>query len=351
MPLPAPGPALAWPGDNAPVGVRTAAVAAATIGLAVGAELALRRRRPRTRYGRYADWVHPGGSLGAPTVGLANSRLARALCERLPVPAMASDITDVVYVNYAVPADRLVPLVPPGLRLQRVGSDGGWAVLSFLTYRHGHLGPVRLGPMRRLLPSPVQTNWRIYVRDPCTGLGGVYFVTNAVDHPAYALGARLLCEAMPMHLLRRAAVGPDEFGSDIVLRLDPGIGSGPHAEAVLRPAPIPDDGPWRPAFGGYREMLTHVVPQDRALSVQPWHRRITRQEILLDIAPEDCLPLAGAVYSDTARGLVGDAEPFSFLIRHVAFRFDREEYDRFGQVGVANPPWQRDRLSEQHPQA
>jgi hypothetical protein len=306
---------------------RGVAAAAGVVGLAVTAELLLRRRRPRTEYGRYADWVHPGGPAAVALRALANSRAARAAGELLPVPPMVSDITDVVYVNYVVPAARLAPLVPEGLRLQRIGPDGEQAVFTFLTYRHGHLGPPVLGRLRRLLPSPVQTNWRIHVRDPRTGHAGVHFVTTAVDRAAHAVGARLFCEALPMHLLRHAAV--ERAGeSTVSLRLDPGAGSGPDAEAVLTFAPEPAGGPWRSAFGTYRDMLEYIVHQDRALSVQPWHRRVTRQEIRLGLTPADCRPLTGSVRSRSARAIVGDAEPFSFHVPRVTLRFDSEEYHR-----------------------
>lgn len=225
--------------------LRVTAAAAGVLGLAAVTELVLRRRRPRTAHGRYANWIHPGGLLARPAQALANSRAARAMCELFPVPAMLSDVTDVVYVNYAVPAGRLQPLVPAGLGLQRVGPGGEWAVLTFLTYRHGHLGPALLGPLRRLLHSPVQTNWRIYVHDPHTGHAGVHFITTAINHFAYALGARLLCEAMPMHLLHHAAV--ETVGDATVqLRLDPGHGSAPDAHALLTLTRRPSAGPWNP---------------------------------------------------------------------------------------------------------
>jgi hypothetical protein len=312
--------------DNPLVKLRMTAAAAGAVALGTAAELLLRRRRPRTTHGRYADWDHPGGLPARPLQALANSRAARAAGELFPVPSMVSDITDVVYVNYVVPAARLLPLVPAGLELQRVGPGGEWAVFTFLTYRHGHLGPAMFGRLRRPLPSPAQTNWRVYVRDPQTGHPGVHFVTTAIDQPAYALGARLFCEAMPMHLLRRGSV---ETAGDatVLLRLDPGLGSAPDAEAVLTFAPAPADGPWSPAFTTYENMLEYVVPQDRALSVQPWHRWVTRQEIQLDLTPAGCLPLTGHVRSEATRTLVGDAEPFSFYVRRMTLHFDTEEHD------------------------
>ena len=237
-----------------------------------------------------------------------------------------SDITDVIYVNYLVVAARLEPLVPPGLELQRIGPEKRHALFTFLSFRHGHFGPRLLGPLRALLPSPIQTNWRIHVRDPRRGREGIFFVTSAIANTLNVVGARLMAEGMPMHVFASAELR-SESGS-FVLKLDPGCGSAPDAEAKLRPAaPGAASGPWSAAFGSWKEMLTYAVPQDRALSTQPWRGRITRQEIRLDIPVESCEPLEGKVSSRAAAGYVGDAEPFCFRVASVKFRFDSEAYD------------------------
>jgi hypothetical protein len=306
----------------------TAAVSAAAAGAAVwAAERLLARRRPQTAYGRYARWVHPAGRWrAAPLNRVAGSRLLRLLGERVPPVAFVSDITDVVYVNYVVDARRLAPLVPAGLELQRVGERGDLAVLTFLSYRHGHLGPARLGRWRRLLPSPLQSNWRLYVRHARTGVAGVHFLSTAIGRTPHALGARLLAEGLPMHVLGRASRLVTADGR-IDLLLDPGRGTAPDATARLVPLPErPVDGPWRSAFADYEEMLAHCVPQDRALSVQPWRGRLVRQEISLGIPPDRCVPLSGTVTSAAARALVGEAEPFAFLVPFVRFRFEGETY-------------------------
>ena len=290
-------------------------------------ELLLRRTRPAAVHGRYAPWRHPRPILGRPIALIANSRLLRTICEYVPTVAFLSDITDVFYVNYIVEADRLAPLVPPGLELQRLGPGGRYAFFTFLSYNHGHFGPALLGPLRRLLPSPVQTNWRIHVRDPRTGVQGIYFVTNAINSTLHSLPARMLSEGMPMHVLRRAASRPTGDGG-WQMDLDPGPGTAPAAHAVLRPtAAPPADGPWRACFPSYLAMLAYCVPQDRAMSSQPWYARITRQEIHLGIPLAACEPLAGTVVSQAAQAFVGDATPFCFRVAQVAFRFDREEHD------------------------
>lgn len=275
-------------------------------------EALMRRSRPGTSHGRYAEWRHP---TFRPLDLLANSRFVRGLTEFAPGVAFDSDITNVIYVNYVVDAARLEPLVPPGLELHRVGDK---AVFTFLTFRHGHFGPRLLGPLRKLLPSPIHSNWRIHVKAP--GTEGIYFVTNAIASTPHALAARFLSEGMPMHVLKSAEL------SDTRLRLDPGAGSAPDVEMEFKSAPVPERGPWTSAFPTWKDALAYVVPQDRALSSQPWFGRITRQEIRLDIPLEACEPLEAKVVSRAARAIVGDAEPFCFRVAKVKFRFDGERF-------------------------
>jgi hypothetical protein len=260
---------------------------------------------------------------------VANSRLFGAVLEPLPELTMRSDITDVVYVNYVVPAEAVAPLVPPDLELQRLGPDGAYALFSFLTYRHGHFGFAFLGPLRKLFASPVQTNWRIHVVDPETGHRGVTFLTNAITHTGAALGARLLTEGMPMHVLHRGEVRRDDVDGALHVTLDPGAGTAP--DAVLHLAPVASvpalTGAWAACWGSYREFLAYCVPQDRAMSSQPLRRRVSRQEIDLGIPLEACTPLDGTVTSCAARAIVGDAQPLCFHVPSVTFTFSVEAHD------------------------
>lgn len=303
-----------------------AAIVAASIALHE-LERRLRRERPDLSHGRQAPWRHPGGGpVGALCEMLANSRWLRAICALLPVAEFRSDITDVVYVNYVVPTERLTPLVPEGLELQRIG-DGRWSLFTFLTYRHGHFGPAMTGPLRALFGSPVQTNWRIYVRDPRTGCTGVYFVTMGITSWLQGLGARLMAEGLPMHLLSRGEVTRDDDGTMHVI-VDPGRGSGPDVEATLSPVAEVELPPeFRVAFGTWNELLAYDVPQDRAMSTQAWARTTTREEIDLGITLSSCEPLVGEVRSRAAEAIVGDATPVCFRVPSVPFRFVGEVID------------------------
>lgn len=291
-------------------------------------EQVLRRARPHERFGRLARWRHPrDGVLARALDAFANSRLFGVLLEPIPELEMRSDIRDVVYVNYLVEAKRVESLVPPGLELQRLGPDGRWALFTFLTYRHGHFGFAFLGPLRKLLPSPVQTNWRIHVVDPVTGHRGITFLTNAIADTVLALAARMTTEGMPMHVLGKAEVVREADGT-MRVSLDPGGGSAPDAELTLRPStPKALAGAWAECFSSYRDFLAYCVPQDRAMSSQPLRGRVSRQEIDLGIPLDACEPLEGTVRSEAARAIAEDRPPLCFRVGRVSFRFSEEAHD------------------------
>ncbi|MDB5212835.1 MAG: hypothetical protein JWO86_762 [Myxococcaceae bacterium] len=291
-------------------------------------EEVLRRARPPERFGRLAPWRHPRrGVVGGLVDAFANSRLFGALLEPLPEAEMLSDITDVIYVSYLVPSARAEKLVPPGLELQRLGPGGKHALFTFLTFRHGNFGFGFLGRLRKLLPSPIQTNWRIHVRDPKNGHEGIYFLTNSITNTGQALAARLLTEGMPMHVLRRGAITRAADGA-MHVELDPGDGSAPDAVMNLRPAKTPElTGAWRECWDDYRAFLAYCVPQDRALSSQPLRRRVSRQEIDLGIPIDVCEPLEGTVVSRAASAIADGAEPLCFRVPAVSFRFELEAHD------------------------
>jgi hypothetical protein len=297
--------------------------------LALVTEQVMRRARPFEPYGRLARWRHPGGGpISRAVDALANSRFCGAVLEPLPEIEMRSDIENVVYVNYLVPADVALTIVPPGLELSRLGPEGKWALFTFLTYQHGHFGFAFLGPLRKLLPSPVQTNWRIHVQDPQTGHRGIYFVTNAITSALPALAARLTTEGMPMHVLARGSVEKKEKGA-VTIALDPGGGSAPDAAIDVAPQKaLPAlEGAWAECFADFRKFLEYCVPQDRAMSSQPLKNRVSRQEIDLGIPIDACVPVSGTVTSRAARAIAGDAQPLCFYVPNVHFTFSVEAHD------------------------
>lgn len=293
------------------------------------ADAALRRTRdPAVTHPRDVTWRAPRrGPVSRVLELIANDRVITALMEPLPAFAMKSRVREVVYVNYLVPAERLLPLVPPGLTLDRLGPDGQWALFTFLTFGHRSFGLRMMGPLRHLMPDAIQSNWRIHVFDPQAQHRGIHFVTNAVDHPVYALGARMFAEAMPMHWLGRAEI--TRRGDALSLRLDPGGGSGPDVVAELRPrADSAWEGAWAEVWPSRDAFLAYCVPQHRALSSQPWRGRVTRQEIQLGIRSEDCVDYEGDLHAAAADAIAGDAARRIFVAPEVDFSFDSERHDQ-----------------------
>jgi hypothetical protein len=179
-----------------------------------------------------------------------------------------------------------------------------------------------------LFPSPVQTNWRIHVRDPRTGVRGIYFVTNAIDFAPPALAARLFTEGMPMHVFARSKITRDARTGAVAFEFEPGGGSAPSAEGTLAPCPPPSlEGEWRECFGDWDGFLKYCVPQNRAMSGQPWHQRVTRHEITLPIDLARCEPLAGEVRSSTAIAIVGERVPLCLRVAGLHFTFEAELHD------------------------
>ena len=301
-------------------------------------EKRLREERPFESHGRSAKWVHPSRNPMARLLdAIANSRLVSAWVEPLPIAPMVSDVAEVIYVSYLVPAERLDPFVPYGLELERLGRDGKWALFSFLTYRHGSFGFRFLGPLRKLFPSPTQTNWRIHVRDPRTKTCGIYFVTNAICRTPPALAARLFTEGMPMHVFDRVSLDREPSTGAIRFDFSPGAGSAPDARGELLPCEAPTfEDEWCECFGSFRGFLEYAVPQNRAMSGQPWHARVTRHEIVLPIDLDACEPLAGTVTSEAVRVWAGDATPVCFRVAGLHFTFEAELHDPVPETDAGN---------------
>ena len=286
-------------------------------------ERVLRRARPDTTVGGLAPWRFPTHhGYTAPINTFANSRLARQIGRLLPALAMRSEITDVIYINYLLPADRLSTLAPSPLQLQIVANNQ--AVLSVLMFRHGHFGPRCFGKLRKLWPSPLQSNWRVYVTDPTTGLPGVYFVTTTITSIPHAFATRLLCDGVPMHV--PAAATLDVVGTAVKATIDPGIGSAPdlRVDLVLNDLhELPTE--WLDVFASRADSLRYLVPQDRALDSLPWTERINRQEIDLRIPLESCRWMMGTVESGYVSKWTHGIRPLCFLVPAVEFEFAKAE--------------------------
>jgi hypothetical protein len=262
------------------------------------------------------NYIHPTPGLpGRLLARLANSRriaaARRAVFSRLPFLALESDVRDVVYLTWMMDASTAQAMVPAGVRLWQ---RNGLTPFSILTYRHGHFGPALAGPARRLLPSPLQSNWRFYLEEP----GKVYFVRNVMDRTLHALGTRIFSDILPTHL-------PGSFvhareGEEYFTSIEPGAGSAPTLAARTRVSAkrdLPAD--LASAFASWDEAVSFLACQHMAMIEVPGLGRMAESEISLPIPLDEVLPLEVESVRCPMAGADSGA-PFCFAVPRVKFR-------------------------------
>ncbi|MCA9188725.1 MAG: DUF2071 domain-containing protein [Pirellulaceae bacterium] len=267
------------------------------------------------------------GLLGWPLDYLANAdwlcAVRRAITSRLPFPVLASDIRDVVYLTWMVDVERVSPYVPDGIELW---DAGGKTPFSILTYRHGCFGPVVTGPLRRLFPSPLQSNWRFYLRSVPPGVppvNTVLFIKNVLDHALYALGSRIFSDALPSHLADRLVLERTECG--YAIELESGRGSSPTLKARLehsRERELPES--FQTAFASWDAAVEYLVCQDGAVTwVEPL-QRLAFSQISLPVMLETIEPLrmtpADGFHCPLLQSLGDIGPPLCFCLPAVKFR-------------------------------
>ncbi|RZZ87212.1 hypothetical protein [Pseudoxanthomonas winnipegensis] len=247
------------------------------------------------------------------------TRWRRALTRRWPLPALVSDVREVIYLSWWVDV-RAAPPAPPG---HAYVVHQGRTPYTILSYRHGHFGPALAGPLRTLLPSPLQSNWRWYLRregDPAA-TPVVLFDRNTMDQVAYVAGARAWSDAMQPHLAARFvhALQGDGGGST---QIDPGQGSAPALRMQWQPADHWDDAQWQPAFGTREALLRFLTCQDEAIARTCDGRwASTRIALPVDLATLQPLRLTGTLACPRLQDLgVRLEEGLAFRLPRVAFR-------------------------------
>jgi len=236
---------------------------------------------------------------------LANAR--QAVMRRLPFFKLESDVTDVVYLTWMVDLEVARALSPAGVPLwQRDGKTP----FTILTYRHGHFGPRWL---RRWMPSPLQSNWRLYAEAP----GKVVFVKNVLSSAPHAFATRLFSDALQSHYPERFRHEP--AGDVFVTELTPGAGSAPALQSAVRIASART----APAqFTGWEEAVRFLACQHTALAHVARSNQLAVAEIDLPVDLSSVQPLRaeGSVLCPLLKELGVNSEPFCFLVPAVKFR-------------------------------
>ncbi|WP_058048468.1 DUF2071 domain-containing protein [Janthinobacterium sp. Ant5-2-1] len=268
---------------------------------------------------------HPrAGWPGRLFAALANcthfATVRQAVMSRLPFLTLHSDVRDVVYVSWLVDAAAAQHLLPAGVVLwQRDGKTP----FTVLTYRHGHFGPAMLGPLRKLLPSPLQSNWRLYLDHTPAGAPAVpcvYFLKNIMDSLPHALGTRLFSDILPTHLADNMTL--EVTATQARCTITPGAGSAPLLDVQADiTAEHGLDADWQQLFGNWRDAVAFLACQDAAIAHVPRNGKLVFGEIDLPVDVGQVQALT-ALRADC--GLLGQlpplSTPFAFLVPELAFK-------------------------------
>ncbi|KOQ69223.1 hypothetical protein [Stenotrophomonas maltophilia] len=247
------------------------------------------------------------------------TRLRRALSRRWPMPALASDVRDVIYASWWVDV-RHAPSPPPG---HHYVVHAGRTPYTILSYRHGHSGPALAGPLRALMPSPQQSNWRWYLRrdDDPDGTPVVLFDRNVMDQLAFVAGARAFSDAMQPHLSVRFAhvLGADGGGHTLI---EGGHGSAPALRLQWQVAAGWDDATWSAAFGGHHALLRFLTCQDEAIArTCDGHWASTRIDLPVELTHLRPLHLQGTLQCPRLQAMgVALPDGLAFHLPRVPFR-------------------------------
>ena len=264
------------------------------------------------------------GALGRLVAFLANSerlaRIRRACLAGLPFPILESDVRDVVYLNWVVPMERARPLIPRNVQITEID---GRCILTLLTYRHGHFGPRLFGRLRRLFPSPLQSNWRFYVSavDGLSRANTVLFVRNVFDSILYALGSRLFSDTLPSHYAMRMSQTRTAGGYSAVI--EGGVGSAPelaHDTILSNARELPQS--FARFFNSWHQAVAILASQSAAITEVSSIHRLAEATIDLPIVIDEVLPAESASYTPgkLLRDLGADTPPFCFIVPAVRFR-------------------------------
>nr|WP_199065785.1 hypothetical protein [Chromobacterium sp. ASV5] len=272
-------------------------------------------------------YVHPHpGFVAWFAERIANSSRLRALRRKtigkLPFPVLASDVVNVVYATWLVDADRARRLAPAHAELWEAN---GLTPFTILTYQHRHFGLKAAGPFRKLFPSPLQSNWRLYLASPLPGAPDcptVAFVKNILDSTLYALSTRVFSDALPSHLSLDFSLAVGDAGASIAIRAD--AGSAPRFAAQFERShskTLPSA--FAPFAASWESAVSRLASQDAA--VVPVHEiaqtALAKISLPLDLSSIEPLWLRqGTLQCPLLRELGAKEEPLCFLLPSVYFQ-------------------------------
>jgi len=283
-----------------------------------------------------SDQLHqvrwPAGQSGAKIARLLHAPglrdILRSVFGIFKMPVLKSDIRNVLYVNWLVPTPSVSRWLPHSLAADDLQ---GMTVISILTYQHGNFGPALLGPLRRWLPSPQQSNWRLYLNEQ-SAEGSIYFIKVCLDSGLHVFGSRLMSDGLASHRCGEFEYGVDPGGG--TLRLTADGGSAPELDLKFNMDPgykrdLPSS--WEACFDDWEAAVVYLTEQNRAVdTVGGWRDELSADiRIPMDLRQIQPVQIPADIHCPLLAELdlhPADLHPFAFLVPEVTFEFLGESY-------------------------
>ncbi len=258
----------------------------------------------------------------------------RKVLDKLPVPQLYSQCKNIIYNNWVVPVENVEKFVPKELELDTFKTDGKeFTIFSVLSYKHGHFGPKFLGPLRNVCPSPIQSNWRLYLKSKNTEeiRPAVYFVKSNISSLPYVVGSRLFSNGLPAHypdgMSHTVSAQPNAGVVRTVIRSRDGC-SAPDYDSqsvTIEDKTLPEA--FKARFEDWTSAVQYLIHQDKSYAVHKTGNQTRISESLIYLQFLDAiLPQETTVTSEFLAPVIGDAQCFSFLCRNVNFHVDKEQW-------------------------
>ncbi len=248
-------------------------------------------------------------------------KLRRGLFRLVPFPQLESDVTDIVYLNWLIDIEKVAHLCPDRATLVDIN---GKTILSVLTYRHGHFRPLFLRPLKKFFPSPYQSNWRLYLQqfDGKSTQNSVLFLKNMMNSLLFALGTRLMSDAMLTHWPKVFRHARDGHLYETV------IAGNSHIPDLFSRCSVVSDWSLPPEliehFGSQEKLLQYLCLQDFSYTEVSDIEGICKAQIDLPINTEEIIPLMveslESQWLDNVLGADAVDSVFAFAVPSVHFR-------------------------------
>ncbi len=246
-------------------------------------------------------------------------KLKRVLFYAFSKTTLTSNVTNVVYLNWLIPFEKIEHLVPPHVQLKIYGEQ---VLFTILTYKHGKFGPAFLKPFKKIMGSPLQSNWRFYIENN-NDFGmqepAIFFIRNCIDDRAYAIGSRVCSNILLTDL-------PNTFEHRLekdcyTTHIQPGLSNAPdlfvrvkHTDA----AAVPEK--FKTLFPDTQALIRLLCEQEFAVAAQPDKDVYAVAQIKLVFDVQTIQLLEVLEYKSTwLDAVVGDSPCFAFVIPELHF--------------------------------